>query len=76
MSYQSFIDRLVGQSGVVVQTVPGLGVGTGVVKVSGQVWSAETEWPEELAPGTPIMVAGRSGLVLSVLPEGGQHYER
>jgi membrane protein implicated in regulation of membrane protease activity len=71
VAYQSFIDRLIGQSGIVIQTVPGLGVGAGVVKVAGQVWSAETEWPESLPPDTTIMVVGRLGLVLSVLPERG-----
>ncbi|NMP21783.1 NfeD family protein [Sulfobacillus harzensis] len=71
MSYRPSIDRLTGQSGTVIDTVPGERRGTGVVRVSGELWTAETDWPEALLPQTPVLVVGRSGLRLSVLPERG-----
>lgn len=70
MSYQSSLDRLIGQTGVVAAVVPADRRGTGVIKVAGQLWSAVTDWPEELKPETTVIVAGRTNLILAVLPEG------
>ncbi len=69
MSYQSSLDRLNGQNGIIVDTVPPERRGIGVVKVAGQLWSCETDWLEELAPGTAVLVMGRTNLILAVLPE-------
>lgn len=69
MSYQSALDRMVGQSGTVVDTVPEERHGNGVVKVGGQLWSAETDWSAPLEPGTAVWVVGRNNLVLTVIPE-------
>lgn len=71
MSYHSSLDQLVGKSGVVVKAIPSDRRGIGIIKVAGQLWSAETEWPEPLESGTLVMVVGRSSLVLAVLPERG-----
>lgn len=69
MSYQSSMDRLIGQSGVVVETIPADQHGSGVIKIAGQFWSAKTDWPEPLIPNTAVMVMGRNNLILAVLPE-------
>jgi membrane protein implicated in regulation of membrane protease activity len=69
MSYQSSLDRLIGQSGIVIDTVPSERHGVGVVKVGGQLWSANTDWAAPLEPGTAIWVVGRTSLVLAVIPE-------
>jgi membrane protein implicated in regulation of membrane protease activity len=69
MSYQSSLDRLIGQTGVVAEAIPAERRGTGVIKVAGQLWSAETDWPETLVPQTAVIVAGRTNLILAVLPE-------
>lgn len=70
MSYQSSLDRLIGQTGIVVGAIPPERRGTGVIKVAGQLWSANTDWPEPLVPQTTVLVAGRTNLILAVLPEG------
>lgn len=69
MSYQSSLDRLIGQTGVVVEVVPAERSGRGIVKVSGQLWSAETDWNTPLDPDTTIMIMGRTNLILAVWPE-------
>ncbi len=69
MVYRPSIDRLLGQGGIVIETVPGERRASGVVRVAGQLWSAETDWPESISPGTPVLIVGRDGLILSVLPE-------
>ncbi|MCY0899897.1 MAG: NfeD family protein [Firmicutes bacterium] len=71
MPYQPALNRLIGQSGIVMETIPPERTGAGVIKVAGQLWSAETDWPMPLAPGTHAMVVDRSSLVLVVLPEKG-----
>ncbi|MCY0877348.1 MAG: NfeD family protein [Firmicutes bacterium] len=69
MPYQPALDRLIGQSGIVMETIPPERSGLGVVKVAGQLWSAETDWPMALTPGTQAMVVDRASLVLVVLPQ-------
>ena len=69
MSYRSSLDLLLGQSGIVVEIVPFDRHGRGVIKVAGQLWSAETDWPYPLETGTTVMVVGRTNLILAVLPE-------
>ncbi len=71
MPYQPSFDRLLGQTGVVVETIQADRHGTGIVKVMGEFWSAETDWPDPLQPGISVLVVGRVGLRLAVLPEGG-----
>lgn len=70
MSYQSSVDRLIGQTGIVVEAIPAGRHGYGVVKVAGQLWSADTDWPEPLTPDTTVLISGRTNLILAVLPEG------
>lgn len=67
--YRPSLDRLVGQSGVVVETIPGDHAGLGVVKVAGQLWSAATDWTDTLEPGTVVLVMARTSYLLEVLPE-------
>lgn len=69
MSYQSSLDRLIGQTGIVEDTVPPERRGIGVVKVAGQLWSCETDWAEALEAGTTVLVMSRTNLILAVLPE-------
>jgi membrane protein implicated in regulation of membrane protease activity len=69
MAYRSRLDQLIGQSGVVRETIPPSRQGAGVIKVDGQLWSAETDWPEPLDAGAAVMVVSRTNLVLQVLPE-------
>lgn len=69
--YQSFLDQLIGQNGIVTESIPPEQSGTGVIKVAGQLWSADTAWPELLLPDTIVIVVGRAGLRLEVLPERG-----
>lgn len=69
MSYQPSIERLIGRTGIVVETVPGDRREAGVVRVDGALWSAETDWPLPLVPGEAVLVVSRDGLRLAVLPE-------
>ncbi len=69
MSYQSALDRLIGQNGVVVETIPADLRGRGVIKVAGQLWSAETNWLDPIPAGADVLVMGRDNLILAVLPE-------
>jgi len=68
--YQSSLDRLIGQTGVVTNTIPADHVGSGVIKVAGQLWSAQTEWPHPILPDALVIIVGRTGLRLEVFPEG------
>ena len=69
VAYRSSTDRLIGDTGIIIEPIPGDRLGRGVIKVGGQLWSAESDWPESLAVGTRVLIVGRSGLILRVLPE-------
>ena len=55
-------ETLVGQRAVVVRAL----APRGQVKLDGEVWEARSE--TVLVPGDEVVVAGRDGLVLDVLP--------
>lgn len=71
MTYQSPITRLMGSVGIVVEPIPGSMHGAGVVKVSGELWTAQTEWPDTIPAGHSVLIMGRDGVRLVVLPERG-----
>lgn len=71
MSYKSSVNRLLGQTGYVLERVPADRRGTGVVKIKGQLWTCESDWVDALEPGTPVIVTDRIGPILLVLPESG-----
>jgi membrane protein implicated in regulation of membrane protease activity len=71
MEYRSTIDRLVGSSGVAMTAIPQDRTGIGIVKVNGQQWSAATDDPVEIAPGTKVWVTARDRVTLIVVADQG-----
>jgi membrane protein implicated in regulation of membrane protease activity len=69
MSYRSGIDRLVGSAGVATTEIPQDRTGLGIVKVSGQQWSAATDDPTPIAPGTKVWVTSRDHVTLIVVAD-------
>ncbi len=68
-TYRPAIDQLIGQVGIIVETVPADRSGRGIVKVGGQLWSCETEGPTSIAPDTTVWICGRYGVRLLVLAQ-------
>lgn len=68
-TYRPAIDQLIGQVGIIVETVPAERSGRGLVKVGGQIWSCETDAPASIEPHTSVWICGRNGVRLLVLAQ-------
>lgn len=65
--FKDAVDGLVGKEGIVVEEI---GAGrTGIVKVGGELWSAESE--ESLNKGETVVVLARGSALLQVSKKGG-----
>jgi membrane protein implicated in regulation of membrane protease activity len=61
-------NRWAGQHGVVIQEVPATLGQTGVVRIGGETWRAETGYSTAIAAGTEVFVTRVEGTRLVVLP--------
>ena len=61
-------NRLVGEQGVVLATIPGGPAEIGTVRIHREEWRAESTVPRALEPGTPVRVVDVTGTRVRVEP--------
>ena len=64
-------DRLVGETGSVLETIPSHPTDTGVIRIGGEEWRAESESGSEIVKGAKVEIVSVRGTRAVVIPQKG-----